>query len=66
MNKMQDSNFTHEDHSRWLGTDADSWSADLKRHLHLTLGRDQGRESHLYLFEAAALTVRDALPMVDS
>ena len=47
--------------SRWLAMDSESISQDLARHLHLTLGRDQSSESHLYLFTAAAYTVRDRL-----
>ena len=34
---------------------------DLNRHLSLTLGRDEAGESHRYLFNALALTVRDRL-----
>jgi len=45
----------------WLGMDRAALSEDLARHFHLTLGRDQGSASHLYLFNAAALTVRDRL-----
>lgn len=61
MNKQQNSVFTSRDQSRWLGMDKDSFTQDLMRHLHLTLGRDQGQKSHLYLYNAAALTVRDRL-----
>ncbi len=34
---------------------------DLKRHFELTLGRDQGGESHHYMFRALALTLRDQM-----
>lgn len=44
-----------------LTSDADSLQADLNRHLHLTLGRDREPGSHYYLFNAAALTIRDRL-----
>lgn len=53
--------FEKRDASRWLGMDAESFVQDLYRHLHLTLGRDEGQESTLYLYTAAALTVRDRL-----
>ena len=46
---------------RWLGMDSGALTEDLDRHFHLTLGRDQATSSHLYLFNAAALTVRDRL-----
>ncbi|MCP5357344.1 MAG: glycogen/starch/alpha-glucan phosphorylase [Pseudomonadales bacterium] len=36
-------------------------AGDLDRHFHLTLGRDQTSNAHHYLFNAAALTVRDRL-----
>ena len=45
----------------WLGMDKTSVSTDLDRHFHLTLGRDQSENAHHYLFNAAALTVRDRL-----
>ena len=51
----------HPDDSPWLGTDAGSLQADLARHFHLTLGRDKDPDSHYYLYNAAALTVRDRL-----
>ena len=61
MNKAEKSRFQEADQTRWLGMDKHSLTEDLRRHLHLTLGRDEGRESHLYLFTAAALTLRDRL-----
>lgn len=45
----------------WLGTDSKSLDTDLARHFHLTLGRDRDPGSHHYLYNAAALTVRDRL-----
>lgn len=45
----------------WLGTNAEAFSEDLDRHFHLTLGRDQSGDAHYYLYNAAALTVRDRL-----
>jgi glycogen phosphorylase len=44
-----------------VGTDVQSLSTDLNRHLHLTLGRDRTSDSHHYLYTAAALMVRDRL-----
>lgn len=44
-----------------VGTDATSLSTDLNRHLHLTLARDKKADSHHYLYNAAALSVRDRL-----
>jgi len=61
MSKQDSSDFELKNHSRWLGMDKDSFTSDLQRHLHLTLGRDQADHSHLYLYTAAALTVRDRL-----
>ena len=46
---------------QWLGLDASAVGQDLDRHFHLTLGRDQSSNTHHYLFNAAALTVRDRL-----
>ena len=46
---------------QWLGMDEASVGLDLDRHFHLTLGRDQSSNTHHYLFNAAALTVRDRL-----
>ncbi len=46
---------------QWLGMDKASIARDLDRHFHLTLGRDQSSNTHHYLFNAAALTVRDRL-----
>ncbi len=34
---------------------------DLTRHVYYTLGRDQETQSHLYLYNALALTIRDRL-----
>ena len=48
-------------HFPWLGMDGKTLSRDLARHFHLTLGRDASRDTHLYLYNAAALTVRDRL-----
>lgn len=45
----------------WLGMDSKTVGEDLDRHFHLTLGRDQTTNAHHYLFNAAALTVRDRL-----
>lgn len=45
----------------WLGMDSKALATDLARHFHLTLGRDVSSETHLYLYNAAALTVRDRL-----
>ncbi|MEX2132237.1 MAG: glycogen/starch/alpha-glucan family phosphorylase, partial [Pseudohongiellaceae bacterium] len=61
MSKSNEANFEQQDQSRWLGMDRDSFTRDLLRHLHLTLGRDQIAGSHTHLYTAAALTVRDRL-----
>jgi len=61
MSKQDSSDFEQRNNSRWLGMDKDSFTSDLQRHFHLTLGRDQTDHSHLYLYTAAALTVRDRL-----
>ena len=45
----------------WLGLDEKSFQTDLDRHLNLTLGKDQVDGHHLYLYNAAALTIRDRL-----
>jgi glycogen phosphorylase len=45
----------------WLGMDANALTKDLAHHFHLTLGRDASSETHMYLYNAAALTVRDRL-----
>jgi starch phosphorylase len=50
-----------ENKAMWLGTDSGSLETDLARHFHLTLGRDRDPGSHFYLYNAAALTVRDRL-----
>ena len=34
---------------------------DLQRHFQLTFGRDEGDESHYYLYRAVAMTVRDRM-----
>ena len=44
-----------------LGMDIERVAEDLNRHFSLTLGRDDVSESHRYLFNAVALTVRDRL-----
>ena len=44
-----------------LGMDARQVAEDLNRHFSLTLGRDEVGESHRYLFNALALTIRDRL-----
>ncbi len=44
-----------------LGMDEKQVADDLNRHFSLTLGRDEVIESHRYLFNALALTVRDRL-----
>lgn len=44
-----------------LGMGAAQVAEDLNRHFSLTLGRDEVSESHRYLFNAVALTVRDRL-----
>lgn len=61
MSDTPKSDFEKQDNSRWLGMDKESFTTDLYRHLHLTLGRDEGKESTQYLYTAAALTVRDRL-----
>jgi len=45
----------------WLGLDEDSFYEDLTRHLNLTLGKDQQEGDHRYLYNAAAISVRDRL-----
>jgi len=44
-----------------LDMSAEQISEDLCRHFQLTLGRDELGDSHFYLFNALALTVRDRL-----
>ena len=46
---------------RWLGMDEDSVAIDLSKHLHVTLGRDEQKQGHLYLYNATVLTIRDRL-----
>ncbi len=48
-------------HQLWLEMNKESFTNDLERHFHYTLGRDQADQSNLYLYTAAALTVRDRL-----
>ena len=50
-----------EDDYPWLGMDARSVKKDLLRHYHLTLGRGQSDSAETYVYQAAALTVRDRL-----
>lgn len=52
---------SNEEATMWLGTDTRSLDTDLARHFHLTLGRDRDPGAHYYLYNAAALTVRDRL-----
>ena len=44
-----------------LGMDERRVAEDLNRHVSLTLGRDEDGESHRYLFNALALTIRDRI-----
>jgi starch phosphorylase len=39
----------------------DTFSEDLARHFHFSLGRDKMQKSHLYLYNALAITIRDRL-----
>lgn len=39
----------------------DTFSEDLARHFHFSLGRDKVQDSHLYLYNALAVTIRDHL-----
>ena len=39
----------------------DTFSEDLARHFHYSLGRDNVQDSHLYLYNALAITIRDRL-----
>ena len=50
-----------DDDYPWLGMDARAVKKDLLRHYHLTLGRGQSDQPEQYLYQAAALTVRDRL-----
>ncbi|MDR0781650.1 MAG: glycogen/starch/alpha-glucan phosphorylase, partial [Pseudomonadales bacterium] len=54
-----DKNFS--DDYPWLGMDSRSIQQDLSRHYHLTLGRAQAVCGEHYIYQAAALTVRDRL-----
>jgi len=56
-----DSTKQFNDEYPWLGLDTRAVKKDLLRHYHLTLGRGQAVCGEPYLFEAAALTVRDRL-----
>jgi starch phosphorylase len=38
-----------------------TFSEDLARHFHFSLGRDKVQDSHLYLYSALAITIRDRL-----
>jgi starch phosphorylase len=38
-----------------------TFSEDLARHFHFSLGRDKAQKSHLYLYNALAITIRDRL-----
>ena len=40
---------------------AHTFSEDLARHFHFSLGRDKVQDSHLYLYNALAITIRDRL-----
>lgn len=59
MKCSMDKNF--DDDYPWLGMDTRSVKKDLLRHYHLTLGREQTVCGERYLYDAAALTVRDRL-----
>lgn len=59
MKCSMDKNFDDEYPS--LGMDTRTVKQDLLRHYHLTLGREQTVCGESYLYEAAALTVRDRL-----
>jgi starch phosphorylase len=54
-----DKNF--DDDYPWLGMDTRTVKKDLLRHYHLTLGRGQAQCGEKYLYQAAALTVRDRM-----
>lgn len=43
------------------GVELESMTDDLRRHFEVTLGRDEVSESHYYLYNALALTLRDRL-----
>jgi len=59
MKCSMDKNF--DDDYPWLGMDPRSVKKDLLRHYHLTLGRTQTVCGERYLYDAAALAVRDRL-----
>ncbi len=59
---MKSSSEKHfEDDHPWLGMDTRAVKKDVLRHYHLTLGRGQSDLPERYLYQAAALTVRDRL-----
>tara|TARA_B110000091_G_scaffold60660_1_gene66579 strand:- start:7318 stop:9780 length:2463 start_codon:yes stop_codon:yes gene_type:complete len=41
--------------------DENTFAEDLARHFHFSLGRDKVQESHSYLYNALAITIRDRL-----
>jgi starch phosphorylase len=59
MKCSMDKNF--DDDYPWLGMDTRSVKKDLLRHYHLTLGREQTACGERYLYDAAALVVRDRM-----
>jgi glycogen phosphorylase len=59
MKKIPEKNF--EDDYPWLGMDLRTVRKDVLRHYHLTLGRGQSDAAETYVYQAAALTVRDRL-----
>jgi glycogen phosphorylase len=50
-----------DDDYPWLGMDSRAVKKDLLRHYHLTLARGQSDQAERYVYQAAALTVRDRL-----
>src|SRR5262245_23252809 len=61
MNSKHPPEKNFDDDYPWLGMDARSVKKDLLRHYHLTLGRGQSERAERYLYQAAALAVRDRL-----
>lgn len=61
MSKEHTEDLDLNSHNRWLKMSKEGFTSDLERHFRYTLGRDQADHSHLYLYTAAALTVRDRL-----
>ena len=59
MKSSPEKNF--DDDYPWLGMDARAVKKDVLRHYHLTLGRGQSDQPVQYLYQAAALAVRDRL-----